>query len=301
MKAFTKENKGNKRPDFFVAFVRFCKRISGNASNIWQASAGCAASQFNRRAFTLIELIVVIAIIALLAGLLLPSLSRAKTNAYSVKCKSNLRQVSLALQMYVGDVGVYPIFKGVGGSPGYLEVTLNPYLHQPSEFSRAGLMTNVAGVFKCPSPAVVKIWLYGSNLGGVGAGSGHFGLGIGGVYVGEPRNIQLLPTTESAVRVPSDMLAIGDSYTGIDNGTIDDGGIGVLARDFSSVGVPTEMEIMLSHRKYGRRHAGIANVGFCDGHVEGMKFQPLFFDKTDAALSRWNIDHEPHRELLKKP
>jgi prepilin-type processing-associated H-X9-DG protein len=48
-----------------------------------------------------------------------------------------------------------------------------------------------------------------------------------------------------------------------------------------------------------RRHSGVANVAFCDSHVEGIKFQPLFFDESDEALKRWNNDHEPHREVLR--
>src|SRR5882724_11386481 len=85
--------------------------------------------------FTIVELLVVIGIVAILAALLLPMLSRARERAKTVQCASNLRQVGAGLEMY------NQIHKQL------------PLDASPAGLSKAMDEMNIGGVMVCPSDA----------------------------------------------------------------------------------------------------------------------------------------------------
>src|SRR2546425_5651469 len=138
----------------------------------------CAGKVTERCAFTLVELLVVIAIIALLASLLLPALSRAKASALSVKCKSNLHQIGLGLQMHVDDHGFYPKLPYVNAPYAGWSGPINSYLNQPMDWGEPwrGDYQRPLGCFLCPSDRKRKWqWVrtggsYGYNSLGIHSG-----------------------------------------------------------------------------------------------------------------------------------
>ncbi len=106
--------------------------------------------------FTLIELLVVIAIIAILAGMLLPALSRAKMKANMIKCTSNEKQIALGYMLYAGDQSDYLPVAGTEAPPGSGWVAPSRWFLEISPYISTGStnFTNLVATSKvvaCPS------------------------------------------------------------------------------------------------------------------------------------------------------
>jgi prepilin-type processing-associated H-X9-DG protein/prepilin-type N-terminal cleavage/methylation domain-containing protein len=262
-----------------------------------------AASFYNTRlrkvsaglsAFTLTELLLVIAIIGILAVLLLTAVSQAKGRAMRIQCVNNLHQLGVGLQAFLADNSGYPVLRTSTNRFSGMERFWIGQMQQDA-LGNPHLTTNFyyQGVWLCPaakwSTEVLRSlphadgWsYYGYNIDIFDPKNRHLDptnqFGLQGHF--NPKTHTYLPIRESEVTAPSDMMAIGDGF--------DPNGI-LMRRPVA------DME------QFGNvltRHQGKANVVFCDGHVESPTLQFLFEDTSDAALVRWNRDHQPHREKL---
>lgn len=144
-----------------------------------------------RKGFTLIELLVVVAIIAVLMAILLPALSNARTQAKTVACMSNLKQIGTAIHMYSYDYnGTIPLsqtpqkYSASASDPATeswpvncWQYKLQPYLQkrEKNNLSLSVSLVNVQvladGVFRCPgkldfnlSGTDVQKYSYGMNV-----------------------------------------------------------------------------------------------------------------------------------------
>jgi prepilin-type N-terminal cleavage/methylation domain-containing protein len=124
-----------------------------------------------RNGFTLIELLVVIAIIAILAGMLLPALSRSKAKGQAAKCMNNEKQIGYGFLMYADDNNdSFPQhygWLGYGGRPGAMSNKLDTStafalgVTQPAEQRPLNKYVKAYDTFECPSDKGDT--LYGAN------------------------------------------------------------------------------------------------------------------------------------------
>ena len=103
-----------------------------------------------RGGFTLVELLVVIAIVGILIGLLLPAVQRARESARSTQCKSNLRQIGLALDQYLDRQGSRGKFPDAAALP----ISANPKNLPGLPKVLAGHIEENDELFRCPSDEV---------------------------------------------------------------------------------------------------------------------------------------------------
>ena len=219
-----------------------------------------------------------------------------------------MRQLGQGLQEYVSESHKYPLFVDskftTNGTP-YDSITWIETLGNQFGYDHH-TKTNFwnRDVWLCPgvrSTGVLKSQFSSYGYNAFGIGEDMKSLGLGGTYgsahmVPYPSGFSGSATfdvkpaiIDSLVVSPSDMMAIGDGFYG--SGDQIYSGLDMLWRHKAAGGFFNAVTALA-------RHQGKANVVFCDGHVESPTLQFLFADTSDAALSRWNRDHQPHREKL---
>jgi len=250
-------------------------------------------------AFTLVELLTVIAIIGILAALLLAAISQVKGRALRIQCANNVRQLGIGLQAFVTENNHYPLYvaRSQGTWENVLRSTELPPLVNSTNRIRFSEWIG-QNVWKCPAAhkpsSLTNSAYYSYGYNSIGANmnmhSDTNSFGLGGNHFWPPAQ----PVNELEVASPSEMMAIGDGFYG-GYGVIGDG-----SRWFGRAHGINNLSGNLpgsTQRAYAR-HQGKANVVFCDGHVGSPTLKFLFEDTRDEALCRWNRDHLPHREKL---
>jgi|SRR5687768_1376948 prepilin-type processing-associated H-X9-DG protein/prepilin-type N-terminal cleavage/methylation domain-containing protein len=201
------------------------------------------------RAFTLVELLVVIGVVALLVGILLPALSAARNSAKTASCLSNLRQLALAAQVYAQNHnGRFPVARWGADAWDFSIVNGRAV---PGLLWRG---QSDARVQQCPS-------FDGKSNAPLDPYSGY---NYNTSYVGHGQGETVeKPATMQQVRNPAQTALFGDGeyYNG--------------ANKFMRAPLPHPGDTTTTTRAAGTqgyRHRGTStNVAFCDGHAENLR------------------------------
>jgi prepilin-type N-terminal cleavage/methylation domain-containing protein/prepilin-type processing-associated H-X9-DG protein len=236
------------------------------------------ASHFRTRrvtGFTLVELLVVIAIIAILAAMLLPALSQAKSRAQTTACLNNLKQLTLCLTLYTGDFNdrmppndsVYDI--GTGRPIPGLDLSQT---WCPGNARADGDTTNIeaghlfsynrsVGIYRCPSDKAKVFPLTGGTLDLPRTRSYNLSQSINGVG-GPDTGLWWVPSYQksSEVKRPTGIFAFIDVH---EDGILD-----------ALFGIPPANSAWDGYwfDLPANRHNQAASLSFIDGHVERWKW-----------------------------
>jgi len=233
----------------------------------------------NSKAFTLVELITVIAIVAILTSLILGGITRMNETSKSAKCSSNLRQLAQATFQYAQDndgqvpPSVYNPDPTAGGGSTW-SARLDPYLPKPIPGNKSR-----ESPYFCPSARRPGEWANSSP--DYTCNARHSGSSTAGAFVGQAWTPVYPPQVRlAAIARPGKVIMFADSFHYGD--VRQSGAWGLPMNRLQSAdyfGKPTLPESGLAPRHYFRDNPvrGKFNAVFFDGHVES-------FDWNDPRL-----------------
>lgn len=247
-----------------------------------EVGSGSAPACVVASAFTLVELLVVIGIIAALIAMLLPALNRAREAANQVACASNMRQYAVATQMYINENrGYFPLFGDTYALNGPSDTlwwnTLAVYMKLPQALdsnyytSQANSLQLTAKVRACPADP--QYTFIGPNYGAFHApGAPYYGPFVWGRYnVGDPYSGIRITQVQDA----NHWILFAETHSPYYQ--VYNPAYWTLDTDTDGDGIKDTYNYYAGWNNYNggqpKVHRGYSNVAFCDGHVESLSYK----------------------------